>query len=178
MKDPVMRDEQPGGDHYRRKLERGLPRIDMYNPVFRRKAQASNKRRAEEAAELLAKARLEADRMLADAKARAEHIVQTALDRAEELVTAASDVPPQPPRVRCMTIIREVALKHGIAVEALLGQSRNRSMVPIRDEAIAAVHHARQDLSLPQLGRVFHRDHTTILHSLRKTGAYLGGERL
>ena len=70
-------------------------------------------------------------------------------------------------RVIAMT----VAARHGMTFELVAGASRNKRIVAVRDEAIRAVADARPDMSLPAIGRVFNRDHTTILHSLRKTRA-------
>ena len=63
----------------------------------------------------------------------------------------------------------QVAHKHGMSFRDLVGASRTKLLVIARDEAIRAVADARPDMSLPAIGRVFKRDHTTILHSLRKT---------
>lgn len=65
-------------------------------------------------------------------------------------------------------IIRLVALKHGVPSSHLTGPARTRDLVAARDQAIGMIWtHCRQ-MSLPALGRFFERDHTTILHSLRK----------
>lgn len=64
---------------------------------------------------------------------------------------------------------RAIAATHGYLWTDILGPSRNRALVKVRQECIRAVADARTDLSLPQLGRIFNRDHTTILHALRKT---------
>lgn len=44
-------------------------------------------------------------------------------------------------------------------------------MVKARFAAIRAVKEANQSLSLPALGRVFHRDHTSIIYALEQAGA-------
>jgi hypothetical protein len=65
-------------------------------------------------------------------------------------------------------ILRLVSLKHGLPVAEIIGLSRKRHVVAARYEAIALIYtHCRQ-VSLPALGRIFTRDHTTILHALRK----------
>lgn len=65
-------------------------------------------------------------------------------------------------------IIAEVALKHGFAVEDILGRSRVKGLIVARHEAIHEVAKARPSMSLPQLGRIFNRDHSTILSALNK----------
>lgn len=73
-------------------------------------------------------------------------------------------------RVTVKSIIRMVADKHGLSVDAILSQRRDRLTVAARHEAIVTAATLREDLSLPALGRQFKRDHTTILHALRKAG--------
>jgi hypothetical protein len=58
--------------------------------------------------------------------------------------------------------------RHGILVRDILGTTRNRKVVAARDEAIKLVYQHTQR-SLPKTSEIFSRDHTTILHSLRKT---------
>lgn len=85
-------------------------------------------------------------------------------------------------------IIAEVAKKRGVSVHAILGSDRFRWLVAIRHEAIVLAATLRPDLSLPVLGKAFGgKDHTTILHALRKAGVVrpgrspslqsIGGER-
>ncbi len=62
------------------------------------------------------------------------------------------------------------ALRHGISVREIMSPSRGRPVVAARYEAMALVYQHSQ-LSLPQVGRLFKRDHTTVLHALRKVGA-------
>jgi chromosomal replication initiation ATPase DnaA len=71
-------------------------------------------------------------------------------------------------------IIEMAAAWHGVAVEDVMSVSRNRKVVAARTDAIGAVwlncevEGARP--TLPSVGRIFKRDHTTILHALRKLG--------
>jgi hypothetical protein len=65
-------------------------------------------------------------------------------------------------------ILRLVALKHTVHFSDMTGPCRTRVVVAARHEAVGIVYtHCRQ-VSLPALGRLFKRDHTTILHALRK----------
>jgi hypothetical protein len=68
-----------------------------------------------------------------------------------------------------LTLIRLVALKHGVAVADIKGEQRGRPIMAARDHAIALVYTHCRYMSTPQMGRLFGgRDHSTILHSLRK----------
>jgi chromosomal replication initiation ATPase DnaA len=52
----------------------------------------------------------------------------------------------------------------------VLGPSRARPLVQARFDAVAAVKMAYPGMSLPMLGRLFKRDHTTLLHALKVRG--------
>lgn len=69
-------------------------------------------------------------------------------------------------------IIAEVEARHGLSAGDIPGPGRTARVVAARFEAIAEVRAAYPDKSLPWLGRVFNRDHTTILHALRKMGLW------
>lgn len=71
------------------------------------------------------------------------------------------------------TIIRDVAREHGVSFDDILGPSRNRNVVRPRREAM---HRIRQELgySYPKIGRLFNRDHSTVLWATR--GGRLRGE--
>lgn len=164
-----------------RLLDQDLPRIEMYAPAFRSRVHArrraaalarhneANKARVtqmkqdrDEAWANAHEARLAAVRMIADAKTAVEHMLQGgSREDAEALLS---------PKPLGLDILRDVAVKHGLTVGILRGPSRSRHIVAVRHEAIAAVHVARPDLSLPALGRIFNRDHTSILFALRKLG--------
>ncbi|MDR7035255.1 helix-turn-helix domain-containing protein [Mesorhizobium sp. BE184] len=71
-------------------------------------------------------------------------------------------------------LISMVAAWHGLEASDILASGRSRIAVEARYDAIAAVHllckiNGRQ-YSTPLLGRLFRRDHTTIIHALRKRG--------
>lgn len=59
----------------------------------------------------------------------------------------------------------------GIDWEEIIGVGRERRLVEPRHRCMAAVYAERTDLSLPALGRIFHRDHTSVLHAVNKQGA-------
>lgn len=64
--------------------------------------------------------------------------------------------------------LRELAaLRHGVGSRDIMSHSRARAIVAARYEAMALVYQHTQ-ASLPQVGRLFGRDHTTVFHALRK----------
>lgn len=65
------------------------------------------------------------------------------------------------------SIIATVADEHGVSVQDILSVTRSQKIVLARQHAIHEVKTRRPSLSLPQIGRTFGRDHTTVLHSLR-----------
>lgn len=71
------------------------------------------------------------------------------------------------------TIIRLVSLRSGISVDDILGPRRNTAIVKARQQAMVLVYTHCQSLSLLAIGRVFNKDHTTVLHTLKKCGVYV-----
>lgn len=67
-------------------------------------------------------------------------------------------------------IVRRVAEAFGVTAKDVLGPSRLRSVMVPRQVAIYLVRELC-GLSLPRIGAVFGRDHTTVLHALRKVTA-------
>lgn len=76
-----------------------------------------------------------------------------------------------PPRV--LDVIRDVARTHNVSVDSVLSPSRLKRFVVPRQQAMWRVRAMRWPVirghpSYPQIGRWFNRDHTTILHAVRK----------
>lgn len=71
-------------------------------------------------------------------------------------------------------LIARVGAWHGITAEEIRGRSRTISVAAARFDAIAAVYlNCRIDgrqYSLPELGRTFERDHTSVLYALQRLG--------
>ena len=101
--------------------------------------------------------RAEAARILADARIEAELIR-----------SAAQAEAPAPHAPAIDAILRDVCERHGVTLSALRGVGRQRELTAARHEAIRLAHAARPELSMAALGRIFRRNHTTILHALRK----------
>ncbi len=70
-------------------------------------------------------------------------------------------------------IMVETAKSYGYPVDEILANCRNVGIVQARHHAMWLC--ARDtDLSYPTLGRAFGRDHTTILHAVRRVNAIMG----
>lgn len=63
-------------------------------------------------------------------------------------------------------IIESVSFRHQISIGEMLGPRRHKAVKEARWEAINLVRQHKPHLSLPQIGRIFNRDHTTILNAL------------
>lgn len=66
-------------------------------------------------------------------------------------------------------LVAYAALRTGVKQREILSDSRSRDVIPARYYAIGLVFQHTQG-SLPQIGKAFGRDHSTILHALRKQG--------
>jgi chromosomal replication initiation ATPase DnaA len=75
---------------------------------------------------------------------------------------------PHRPQVR--GIIRLVAESHGLTPEIIKGERRCRVVVGARYEAIREIVRFYPEWTLPRIGRELNKDHTSILHALRKLG--------
>lgn len=63
----------------------------------------------------------------------------------------------------------EFCEKYGITLEEMLGKCRQKRLAVPRQEAMAAVR-TRLGWSYPRIGRLFRKDHTTVLWACRKYG--------
>lgn len=61
--------------------------------------------------------------------------------------------------------VEEVSTETGVPVAAILSKNRTRKFCVPRQEVFLRAH--EYGLSLSHIGRVFDRDHTTILHGIR-----------
>lgn len=132
----------------------------VFNPDFVRRVHAK-RRMEEEKAAIADRARKEGER-----QERWLAAVEERKRKAVEYAEAMKEAPPSP---RSIIVLTEIG--HGLPEGSITGTSRKVPVVKARFEAIAKVREARPDLSLPALGRIFRRDHTTILYALRKVGA-------
>jgi hypothetical protein len=88
----------------------------------------------------------------------------------EEATPAKGKAPPDDGRYHgaCQTIIEEVAAKYRLSPSDILSDRRSRAvLVPARHEAIYRCV-LETPMSLPAIGRVFKRDHTSIGHAVMR----------
>lgn len=72
-------------------------------------------------------------------------------------------VPPE----ACRDIMIAVAQKRGILIAEMVGERKTDAYVHARYEAIYEIRRLL-GYSMPRIGAIFNRDHTTILHALRE----------
>lgn len=90
-------------------------------------------------------------------------------DRADTDALVHSVIDPETIARTPRRIIAQIAADHGVTPEAITGPSQKRAIVLACWQAVVAVAAEHPHLSLPAPGRIFGgRDHTTILHALRK----------
>lgn len=66
-----------------------------------------------------------------------------------------------------MSVVTEAAHRFAVTVDAVLGRGRTKSVVAARQWAMCECR-ARYSWSYPELGRVFKRDHATVMHAVRR----------
>ena len=59
----------------------------------------------------------------------------------------------------------------GVSLAELKGSHRHKSIVEARQRAMYECQRQRPDLSYPAIGRFFEKDHTTVIHAVRKITA-------
>jgi len=59
----------------------------------------------------------------------------------------------------------------GVTLDEVLGTSRYRNIVDVRHRAMVEVYETFPWMSYPQMGRLFRRDHSTVMSALQKMGA-------
>jgi chromosomal replication initiator protein len=64
-------------------------------------------------------------------------------------------------------LVEDAAREAGVSIAAILGPSKRREIAWPRMRSMARAH-VDYGFSLPQIGLVFNRDHTTVLHAVRK----------
>ncbi len=62
------------------------------------------------------------------------------------------------------------AAQHGFLWDEIISDSRRHPLVQVRHAAVLAVIEAFPALSFPKVGHLFRRDHTSIIHVVRKAG--------
>ena len=64
-------------------------------------------------------------------------------------------------------IVEEVAEKHGVSFETMKGDNRRKGVTVARFEVCARLYD-ETGMSLPQIGRLLNKDHSTVLHAIRR----------
>lgn len=96
----------------------------------------------------------------------------------DRLIARAEEKYGKTPRSSAIQIMHDVAAAHGFTYADIIGKSRKVKLVAARVDAIKRVKASDPKKSLPELGRLFGgRDHTTILHALRKPYNFQPGKR-
>jgi chromosomal replication initiation ATPase DnaA len=70
--------------------------------------------------------------------------------------------------VELSNLLSSVANRNGLTVEELLERDNSPSLVKVRRQFAAEAH--AKGFSLPEIGRVLHRHHTTVLNLLNGKG--------
>lgn len=71
-----------------------------------------------------------------------------------------------------LRVIARVARRHGFDIATIQGQRRDAAVIRARLECLSSLDKAFPGKSLPWLAHHMHRDHTSILHNLRKLGRW------
>ena len=71
-----------------------------------------------------------------------------------------------------MAILRRWAREAGCSVEDILGPSRDPFLVRTRHQAMHEVR-KKTGASFPVIGRIFNRDHSSVIHAVKKVDAQL-----
>jgi hypothetical protein len=72
---------------------------------------------------------------------------------------------------RAKRVLLEIAQKHGITCAEILGDRRIKAVVEARQEVMRELVDRLPDWSIARIGRFMRRDHTTVLHALKVSGA-------
>jgi len=70
------------------------------------------------------------------------------------------------PRQKNLNDIAEIAEEHGYTIHDILGPSRLMHLVSVRRKCMVMLR--EKGYSTTEIGRIMNRDHTTVVHSLKK----------
>ncbi|QLH13571.1 hypothetical protein HYQ43_04635 [Paracoccus pantotrophus] len=82
-------------------------------------------------------------------------------------IEEARAIAAQPGRAAVMRAIRDVSAQSGVPVGAIMGHDRRPRIVAARHLAMRVAHDA--GVPLAEIGRVMGRDHTSVMHAVRKS---------
>jgi hypothetical protein len=75
-------------------------------------------------------------------------------------------------RLRFTTEVEQIVVAAGVTVEQVRGRGKGRELVEVRRIVAACLR--RRGCSLPEIGRVLNRDHTSVLYMLRMPARVTG----
>lgn len=84
-------------------------------------------------------------------------------------IEEARAIAAQPGRAAVLRAIRDVSAQSGVPVGAIMGHDRRPRIVAARHLAMRVAHYA--GVSFAEIGRVMGRDHTSVMHAVRKGAA-------
>ena len=118
-------------------------------------------------------------RVVADERER-ERLARQIADREAERVAAVvsqyrlATASLANPKMQVSRIKRDIAHKHGVSVEDIDGPRRTAKIARARQEAMWLAYRGTR-ITLTPLGRLFNRDHTSVLWGIRQHEARMAG---
>ncbi|MBR1780257.1 MAG: chromosomal replication initiator protein DnaA, partial [Oscillospiraceae bacterium] len=97
--------------------------------------------------------------------------LETTMRAVRELIRSSESLMPSPD-----VIIDETGKCYGIDVSDILSTSRTKEITLARQVAMYVIRQLTK-LSLPEIGKIFSRDHTTVIHSLEKVEGLIKEDR-
>jgi len=92
-----------------------------------------------------------------------------------EAVDPAPWTLPKTRREQIQRIIRDTEQQHGVEIGSTQKDRRLKPVVAARNEAMWQVKRHFPELSTPSIGKIFGRDHSSVIHSLRCHEGVLSG---
>lgn len=118
--------------------------------------------------------RLSIERERSGVEARRRARLDRILYRHHQRPPAPSEPPALAPLLPMARVTAAVCMEHGVTMADVRGASRSRRIVAARFEAMFRCRGLGK--SLTEVGRFFSRDHTSVLHGVRKYQACLAEE--
>lgn len=96
----------------------------------------------------------------------AEYVVEMTPELVEQLIKRLENEAKPRWKPLSRAIIKAVAMKHDVRIHEIMGTSRERQIVHARQEAMFQIRETTP-LSLPQIARMFGKDHSTVVHAVK-----------
>lgn len=88
--------------------------------------------------------------------------------RRSEVVRRSPEETPAP--LRHFAFLQSLIRASGYSIDDIMGRSRKAPLVKARMEMMADFYRRFPDAGVKKIGRLFHRDHSTVVQALRKAG--------